>query len=222
MSRYNAFVVNKGLTSIGLFKNASAGKEDSALDALMDHVKTGTAGDIVAYIVDTTQERYARVIRNIEAGIFRLRVPEGWVKGKLEDSYTVLAQPEEKAITTANDTVNIVQERQHIDYIIMLWETVGDSTDTYLIPNPTDDQIKHVSNAANCFFGGENTKEQQRALNRIMLAISPNALEFGKDMKLKAEIIEAWATIWVNNKVDSEKPLQVSGNVLFINAGLYL
>lgn len=221
MSRYNAYVVNKGLVSVGLFKNASAGKEDSAMEALMDHVKTGTAGDIVAYIVDTTQDRYVRVVRTIEAGIFRLRAPEGWQQGKLEDSY-VIVQPEEKAITVADDTVSIVKDRQHVDYIIMLWEMIGDSTTTYLIPNPTEDQIKHVCNAANCFVGGDNTKDQKRALNRIMLAISENAREFGKAMKLKAEIIDDWATIWVNNKVDNEKPLQVSGNVLFINAGIYL
>lgn len=228
MSRYNALLIkgNK-LESIGLFKNANMGKEDSAMEALMDNVKTGTAGDNVAYIVDTVVDRYACVIRSIEAGIFRLRVPQGWEVGTMDDVVRLVEgnkveEPVVQLPTKQDDIVAAIEQNQKIDYILLLWERVGDSTETYLIPNPTDDQIKHVCNAANCFVGGENTKDQQRALNRIMLAISPNAREFGKDMRLKAEIIDAWATKWVDYKVDSDKPLKAQGSFLFINAGMFM
>ena len=106
------------------------------------------------------------------------------------------------------------------DFVILNWMTGSYTIEQYVIPRPTERQMKALYIAHGNFIGASNTNRVESALTRIMCAVISKA-EHVESLVEENSKLGAWVQIWREHLMGENEPLRFEGSTIeFINCGI--
>lgn len=99
------------------------------------------------------------------------------------------------------------------DYVVLNWQTGAYSIEQYIIPRPTEKQLKALNIAHGCLIGAENTRKQEAALMRINAAVCKKP-EYCEGMVKQDKRIKPWVCLWKDHIYPDKSPLRFEGYIV--------
>lgn len=183
---------------------ATVSKEKGAIDQLYDHITTGPDG-FIAVVYDTIKDRHVQIFRLSVAGITQLVARGGWHDGDSGVSNTVDEHIAELAKAVEMPNLDIPSA------VFLTWINNELEVRTFLIPNPSEKQMKALRIANLKFLGITDNGREEAALIRISAALSNR--EGG------TEKIKSWVGIWIEHET---KVARHEGDIEYIICGYAL
>lgn len=221
-SRYEIYTPVNKESWVLLCTAASVSKEKGAISKLEDVVKTGP-DTCVAIVYDTEKNRHVRMFRvNVGNRTLIKPVSGGWREGDADvRANTVSAKidlvaagitfaekaPQEEPKEEPKETPAQDYEGQP-DYALVNWIEEEYRSTFYLIPKPTERQMKVLNTVHGCFINGENTQRQDAALSRVFCALAEKD-EYCRSIVDEDQRLSKWVGIWRGFKVEDVQPLRL-------------
>lgn len=241
-ARYNVYEPVGGKWRF-LFSAHTVNKEEGAIEQLEDIVKTGPDAR-VAVILDTEKNRHVPIFRmNINNQTRIKALSGGWKDGDggvldntveadiaqiAEHVNAQLEQHEQTVEEAKNDLADdsriMVDNSEYAyegqpDFVVLNWQTGAYAIDQYIIPRPTEKQLRALNIAHGCLIGADNTSRQDAALMRICAAVSKKP-EHCDGIVQDDKKIKPWVCLWKDHLSAESTPLRFEGNTVeFVHCG---
>ena len=207
-----------------LFSADSVKKEGGAIEMLEDVITTGPDAR-VAVVYDTKKKCHVTIFRmNIKDRTVFQPLAGGWREG----DGSILANTVSGELTTMAKAINLDLAQQHSeavpvddtpelatseydyegqpDYAILHWLTSEAVLERYVIPRPTEKQLRVLTLTNSLFINASNTPKQDAALMRISCALceEQNRHYFNDLLKID-KAYDRWLCIWSAYKMESSE-----------------